>query len=134
LSKALEEGKKRCEEMVFKIPETHIRKSILGIEKQSEEYAHELNAQIETMGGESKDVSIEMKSPYRSFNSRSRNIEKEILVMCRVIERSVIKLYSKILNDPILTDGFKEVIRAQMNGIMRSTLQLKLANKIHLTG
>jgi len=133
LTSALEEGKKKCEEVAGTIPDPHIRKSILGLEKQSIEYALELSQEIQTRGGSLPSVPERIAAPESRFGKQARNIEKEVIKICRKIEGSIIKLYGRMLTDPILNESLRLMIRAQMNGIMRSTLQLKLLSKLLYT-
>jgi hypothetical protein len=79
LSIALEQGKKKCDQIVFTVPDSKIRKSLLRI------------------------------------------------------EGSIIRLYGKILNNPIFTEQLRDLMRSQMIGIMGSTQHLKLLSKLLYT-
>jgi hypothetical protein len=131
LSVALAQGKEKCDRVVFTIPDPKIRKSILDIERQSSQYAEELIDQIRQMGG--KYQPTPEISSISSLGKQVRNIEKEVLQICRRIERSVIRLYGKMLKDPIVSDKLRNIIRTQMNGIMTSTQHLKLLSKLLYT-
>lgn len=130
LSIALEEAKKKCDRVVFTISDPQIRKFILGLEQQSIRYAVELNAQIQNLGGEFPYVQQEIPPVTGLLNRQANNIEKEVLQICRRIGDSLIKLYSNVLKNSIMNDGLKQMIRSQMNGIMSSTLHLKLLGKL----
>ena len=133
LSIALEEGKKECDRLVYTVSDPKVRKSILGIELQSVLYASELKEQIQQLGGsvELEPVEIPLK-PNRT--KESKNLEKEVIGICRNIERSVIKFYGRLLQAQIENDGLRQLIRSQMNGKMRSTMHLKLLSKLVYTG
>lgn len=131
---ALGEGRKQCESVVLGIPDAQIRKSILGIEEQSAKYAFEINQHIHILGGQPKFVNPEIDSEGTTFRSHIKNIEKEVLKICGKIEGPIIRLYGKVLRDPFISDGLRQVIRSQMYGIMSSTLQLKLLSKLLYTG
>ncbi|HLY70291.1 MAG TPA: hypothetical protein VKR53_11230, partial [Puia sp.] len=57
------------------------------------------------------------------------NIGKETMNICSKVEYPIIKLYRKILQQPVLNSSLKKIIQYQMNGIMCTTLQLKLLSK-----
>jgi hypothetical protein len=131
LTIALEQGKKKYDQIVFTVPDPKIRKSLLSIERQSSEYAEELIAQIKKMGGDFQpNPAVSMVD---SLENRVKNIEKEVLQICRRIERSIIRLYGKMLKDPIVTDQLRDLIRSQMIGIMGSMQHLKLLTKLLYT-
>jgi hypothetical protein len=131
LTIALEQGKKKYDQIVFTVPDPKIRKSLLSIERQSSEYAEELIAQIKKMGGDFQpNPAVCMVD---SLENRVKNIEKEVLQICRRIERSIIRLYGKMLKDPIVTDQLRDLIRSQMIGIMGSMQHLKLLTKLLYT-
>jgi hypothetical protein len=131
LTIALEQGKKKYDQIVFTVPDPKIRKSLLSIERQSSEYAEELIAQIKKMGGEFQPTPAVCMVD--SLENRVKNIEKEVLQICRRIERSIIRLYGKMLKDPIVTDQLRDLIRSQMIGIMGSMQHLKLLTKLLYT-
>jgi hypothetical protein len=130
LTSALEEGKNKFERVIRTIPDPQIRKSIIGLEKQSIEYAQELSQEIQTRGGTLPSVREKIAAPESGFNKQARNIGKEVIQICRKIEGSIITLYGRTLTDPIINESLRQMIRTQMNGIMRSTLQLKLLSKL----
>jgi hypothetical protein len=130
LTSALEEGKKEFEQVIGTIPDPHIRKSILSLEKQSMEYTQELNQEIKTRGGNLPSVREKIAIPKSGLNKQVRNIGKEVIQICRKIEGSIIKLYGRTLTDPTMNESLRQMIRTQRDGIMRSTLQLKLLSKL----
>ncbi len=131
LRSALLEGIRKCSEVVLSVNSEPLKKTILTLEQQSSQYANELNSQIQVMGGvvdlnEEKLVAIDT---LKIKKSRKENIEEQALKICRKIERSVIGLYKNMLKEELPNDGLKKMIKYQMDGIMCTTLQLKLLSK-----
>jgi len=132
LRSALLDGIKKCGEVAFSVADQTLRKTILALEQQSSQYLNEINAQIEALGGKPKDI-VSRQNLALHFteekNKSKTNLEKQALKICNKIESSVINLYCKMLKEPFENDGIKKMIQYQMNGIMRTTLQLKLLSK-----
>jgi hypothetical protein len=127
LCDALVEGKRKCEEIASKISNEQVRKTIFSLEQLNIQYAKELNAQIQSLGGESKNTGMNtFQTPGAEKQETSVNVKKETLHICTKVEYPIIKLYRKILRQPLLNSSLKGIIQYQMNGIMCTTLQLKL--------
>jgi hypothetical protein len=136
LSKALIEAKRKCEEIEWRVRNEQLRKTLIGLEQLNSQYARELISQIQSLGGAPQ--TLEAGSPLASsapeigeINVRKEalNVRKETLNICSKVEYPIIKLYRKILRQPFLSSNLKKTIQYQMNGVMCSTLQLKLLSK-----
>jgi hypothetical protein len=127
---ALIESKRKCEEVAHKIGNEQLRKTIINLEQLNIQYAHELDAQIQSLGGEFKNSTTLFHSQNSSHSGETNiNVKKEALNICTKVEYPIIKLYRKILRQPLLNASLKRIIQYQMNGIMCTTLQLKLLSK-----
>ena len=132
LRSVLLDGIKKCGEVAFSIANDTLRKTLLTLEQQSKQYLNEINSQIEVLGGKPKYASFQQNPALNFIKEKKKptnNLEKQALKVCGKIESSVIHLYSKILREPFENDNLKKLIQYQMNGIMRTTLQLKLLSK-----
>jgi hypothetical protein len=129
LTKALIEAKRKCEEIERRVRNEQLRKTLIGLEQLNSQYARELISQIQSLGGAPENV--EAGSPLASSTPETGeiNIRKETLNICSKVEYPIIKLYRKILRQPFLSSSLKKTIQYQMNGVMCSTLQLKLLSK-----
>jgi hypothetical protein len=131
LRSALLEGIRKCDEVVLAVNNEPLRKTILGLEQQSNQYANELNSQIQVMGGYAQ--TLEEKNSKINISEKRKNgktnIELQALKICRNIEKSVINLYKKMLKEDLGSEGLKRMMKYQMDGIMCTTLQLKLLSK-----
>jgi|ERR1700722_134680 len=130
LYNALLEGKRKCEEIALKIGNEQLRKTIINLEQLNVQYARELNSQIQSLGGEI--INTDFLSDSKAYNSDDKakvNVGKETMNICSKVEYPIIKLYRKILQQPLLNSSLKKIIQYQMNGIMCTTLQLKLLSK-----
>jgi hypothetical protein len=130
LSKALMEAKRKCEEIERKVRNEQLRKTLINLEQLNSQYARELIAQIQSLGGGNQTMDAGA-GPHGSSESELReiNIRKETLNICSRVEYPIIKLYRKILRQPFLSTSLKKIIQYQMNGVMCTTLQLKLLSK-----
>jgi hypothetical protein len=93
---------------------------------------NEINFQIEKLGSKANDIGFQQNLALNFVEEKQKpihNLEKQALKACRKIESSVIQLYSKMLHEQFENDSLKKLIQYQMNGIMRTTLQLKLLLK-----
>jgi uncharacterized protein (TIGR02284 family) len=131
LCNALLEGKKKCEEIARKIGNDQIRKTIINLEQLNIQYANELNSMIRSMGGESGNSEALAHPLTRAGDSWDFkiNVGNATMNICSKVEYPIIKLYRKILQQPLLSASLKKIIQYQMNGIMCTTLQLKLLGK-----
>ncbi|HXB45271.1 MAG TPA: hypothetical protein VNV85_14495 [Puia sp.] len=132
LRSALQDGIRKCGEVAFSVANSTLRKTILNLERQSSQYVSEINAQIEALGGKPNCISLPQRLALNFAGlkrSPTNNLEKQALKVCRKIESSVIHLYSKILRESLENENLKKLIQYQMNGIMRTTLQLKLLSE-----
>jgi hypothetical protein len=136
LYNALLDGKRKCEEVAFRITNEQLKKTIINLEQLNVQYAHELNSQIQSLGGE-----VEKTNPMhnnQADNAESKgmkiNVGKETMNICSKVEYPIIKLYRKILQQPLLNASLKKIIQYQMNGIMCNTLQLKLLSQFLQAG
>jgi len=130
LCDALIESKRKCEQIARKIGNEQLRKTIINLEQLNIQYAHELNSQIQSLGGEFKDSDILSHAQTQADLDETKiNVKKETLNICSKIEYPIIKLYRRILRQPLLNASLKKIIQYQMNGIMCTTLQLKLLSK-----
>jgi hypothetical protein len=133
LADALEQGRKNCEELVLTVPDAQLRKYLMGLRHQSANYAWELYEQIVSMGG-SINPEFGVKTSGKPFGGKLGNVEKKLSSICLKIENTVIKLYGSFLRDHELNSGLRQMIQNQMNGIMGTTLHLKLVNRLLYTG
>jgi small-conductance mechanosensitive channel len=130
LYNALLEGKRKCEEIALKISNEQLRKTIINLEQLNVQYARELNAQIQSLGGEI--INTDFLSDSKAYNSEDKtkiNVGRETMNICSKVEYPIIRLYRRILQQPLLNSSLKKIIQYQMNGIMCTTLQLKLLSK-----
>jgi len=130
LRSALLEGIRKCGEVVLSVNNEPLKKTILTLEQQSNQYANELNAQIQALGGHEQIKQDEQTDSNISKKKRKLNIEKQALTICGKIEKSVISLYKKMLHEQLANEGLKKMIKYQMDGIMCTTLELKLLSKL----
>jgi hypothetical protein len=131
LCAALLEGKKKCEDIARKISNEQLRKTIINLEQLNIQYAHELHAQIQSLGGKFNNMELEgqEKHSLEDAGDKIDNIQKATMNICSKIEYPIIKLYRRILQQPVVNSSLKKIIQYQMNGIMCTTLQLKLLSK-----
>jgi len=127
LYNALLDGKRKCEEIALKISNEQLRKTIINLEQLNIQYARELNAQIQSLGGEATRENMDPSSVSgESDHSGKINVGRETMNICSKVEYPIIKLYRKMLRQPFLNSSLQKIIQYQMNGIMCTTLQLKL--------
>src|SRR5579863_6898941 len=126
LCRLLWQGKRNYESIAANIGDKEFRCAILTLAQGNNQYARELSAQIETLGGEAPTENI-YGSELRMETKTFRN-ENEILAFCTMHETTMVNAYREILNESFLYEGLRNMIRYQLNGILCAYTQLKLLN------
>ncbi|MEP7277514.1 MAG: hypothetical protein ABI813_02625 [Bacteroidota bacterium] len=127
LFQLLKERKTEYETFACKINDKHLKRTVLTLAQETNQYAMELSSQIETMGG-----NIIKDTPERAYPCIGQegllmiSGEDEILKSCEVSETKMISAYRSILNEPFLHDNLRKLIRCQLNGLTYTFMQLRL--------
>jgi len=131
LFKLLKERKNEYEAFAGKVNDKNLKRTVLTLAQETNQYANELSSQIKTMAGHDL-------SPFESgtpgANSRASGLsmmmdgEDDIMKSCEVSEKKMIVAYRTILNEPFLHDNLRKLIRCQLNGLTAAFMQLKLLN------
>jgi hypothetical protein len=124
---ALETVKNNYEQTALRIRNKPLRLSLLALAQESKQYANELLAHIESLGGE-------LNTKTRSELNRMGTVdEPPVFVEGRsdlrelnLGEQSLMKTYRDILNEPFLYDNIRRILRYQQNGLMHCFSQLKM--------
>ena len=122
--------KTNYESIATKIKDKDLHRTIIWLAQENNQYAYELSCQIETMGGHIEVNSQHIKQPREDdkLEFSPLNTDKEIFAICAHNEKEVIKAYRKVLNEPYLAAGIKNMIRYQLNGLLCAFQQLRLLN------
>ena len=126
LFKLLKERK--CEYEVFadRVNDKALKRTVLTLAQESNQYANELSSQIETMGGKINEYDSE--SGVTNGGNVFISEPEDILKSCEVSENKMIVAYRTILNEPFLHENLRKLIRSQLNGLTCLFMQLKLLN------
>lgn len=122
----LKERKTEYEILAGKIENKELKRTILTLAQETNQYSVELSSQIETLGGGAKtevEVAIGIDD-----DKLIATEEKEILKSCELSERKMIRAYRAILNEPFLHENLRSLMRSQLNGLTFAFLQLRLLN------
>ena len=126
LLNALQEVKNHYEQVAKRINNKQLKLSILGLAQESKQYANELIAHIETLGG------CFQQSLKADVNRVEENQDQEIpgsaqdLIGLRLEEQEVMKIYRDVLNEPFLYDTIRQMIRYQQNGLLHCFSQIRM--------
>ncbi len=121
----LKERKQEYEAFAGKVSDKQLKRTVLTLAQETNQYANELCSQIETMGGNIGIV--ETAGEPRAMLTMVQD-EDAILKSCEVSEKKMIVAYRSILNEPFLHDNLRKLIRCQLNGLTYAFMQLKLLN------
>ena len=122
------QGKREHEEAAAVVPDKEISRTILMLALESNQYACELSSQIQTLGGAAPKEII--YKPGLQLNPKMLQDKKGILAFCKASEKKMVGAYVKLLNESGLYDGFKKMMRYQLEGIQSAFMQLKLFNSL----
>ena len=125
------------EQSAFEQAATHItdsalRCTVLTLAQNTHQYACELSSQVQTMKGIEAPGGI---SPYAVQQSSviddtSFSNENEVLAFCKMNEKKMVFAYRDILNESLLYEGLRKMIRYQLNGVLVTFMQLRLLNSL----
>lgn len=128
----LQKARKNFEEMASSVKNKEIRQTILGLVQESKQYASELVSHIQMLGGETARPNYGIEFNYGGMPERKNweifQEEKDCIQYCTMTEKSIVKLYREVLNEPFLYEDIRAMIRYQLNGMMHSFSKLKLLN------
>src|SRR3982751_6654522 len=108
LLNALQEVKNNYEQVARRIQNLQLKLSLLGLAQESKQYANELIAHIETLGGELED---RIKTDFNRVDPADTTFEVPgymvDLVQLKYGEQMVLKTYREVLNEPFLYDTIR---------------------------
>jgi uncharacterized protein (TIGR02284 family) len=127
LLNALQEVKNNYEQVAKRIQNRQLRLSLLGLAQESKQYANELIAHIETLGGKLQD---RLKTDFNKVEETVENPElpqnTEDLIQLKLGEQMVLKTYRDVLNEPFLYDTIRQMVRYQQNGLLHCFSQIRM--------
>ncbi len=127
LLNALQEVKNNYEQAAKRIKYLPLRLSLLGLAQESKQYANELIAHIETLGGKLQD---RLKMDFNRVEEEGEDPElpgnTEDLVQLNLGEQMVLKTYREVLNEPFLYDTIRQMVRYQQNGLLHCFSQIRM--------
>jgi uncharacterized protein (TIGR02284 family) len=127
LLNALQEVKNHYEQVARRIQNKQLKISILGLAQESKQYANELIAHIETLGGELDDhVKSDCNRVDRSEEIQEIPGNPDDLIGLKLEEQQVMKTYRDVLNEPFLYDTIRQMVRYQQNGLLHCFSQIRM--------
>ena len=127
LLQALQAVKNHYEQVAKRIQNKQLKLSILGLAQESKQYANELIAHIETLGGIMQD---RIKTDCNRVEGAEEQLgipgNSEDLVELKMEEQQVMKTYREVLNEPFLYDTIRQMIRYQQNGLLHCFSQIRM--------
>jgi len=121
----LRERKKEFEMFAGNIKSKSLKRTVLSLAQECNQYAHELLSQLETMTG---NIKVYEEAEIALANTLLWEEEEDILHSCQLSEKKMIVAYRSILNEPILGDNLRNLLRNQLNGLACAFTQIKLLN------
>jgi len=126
LFRLLCERKSEFEAFACGVNNREMKRTVLTLAQETNQYANELSSQIEMMGG--GNISCPDELNYTHGNPLMIADEDDIMKSCEVSEGKMIRAYRTVLNEPFLHDNLRKLIRSQLNGLIYAFMQLKLLN------
>ena len=129
----LQERKQEFETFAANLDNKQLKRTVLSLAQETNQYAVELASQIEMMGGHIRnfadfDTSILSNMPKPLEGVSMITGESDILKSCELSETKMILAYRSILNEPFLHENLRKLFRCQLNGITYAFMQLRLLN------
>ena len=126
LSSLLKERKTEYEAFAGKLENKELKRTVLTLAQETNQYSIELSSQLETMGG--RPGTVTETADGIDADKIMVSEEKDILKSCELSEQKMITAYRNILNEPFLHENLRSLIRSQLNGLTFAFVQLKLLN------
>ncbi|HCL82973.1 MAG TPA: hypothetical protein DIC22_03305 [Chitinophagaceae bacterium] len=127
LLSSLQEVKNYYEEVAKRIQNKQLKLSILGLAQESKQYANELIAHIETLGGDMQEgTKADCNRVAVSGEIQEIPGSREDFVGLKLGEQQVMKTYREVLNEPFLYDTIRQMIRYQQNGLLHCFSQIRM--------
>lgn len=126
LFRLLKERKWEFEGFAGRMKDKQLKRTILTLAQEANQYAVELFSQMQVMGGKIKHLQEEAESLDNRLMIEEE--EDEILKSCEISEKKMIVAYRNILNEPFLHENLRKLIRSQLNGLTFAFMQLRLLN------
>lgn len=127
LLNSLQEVKNNYEQVARRIQNLQLKMSLLGLVQESKQYANELIAHIETLGGKLQE---RMKTDFNRMEEAVENTDLPDhmvdLIQLNLGEQMVLKTYRDVLNEPFLYDTIRQMIRYQQNGLLHCFSQIRM--------
>ena len=105
--------------MAFTLKYKPLRLTIFGLAQESRQYATELDAFVTTLGIETEKMDAEIGFTDEPGSDSREWIcleeEKDILHWCSKSEKTILKVYRDLLNEPFLQEGIRKMMRYQLN-------------------
>lgn len=117
------QGKKEYECVATHVTDKDLRRTMLSLAQESNQYACELSSQIHTLGGTPEIEKINeavMEEELKNVNG-----ETEIMTLCEKNEKKMMSAYREILNESFLYEGLRKMIRYQLNEMLCAFMQVK---------
>ncbi len=119
----LRQGKKQYEQVATTIKDKDLRRTMLSLAQESNQYACELSSQIHTLGG-TPEIEI-INDAVMEDEIKNVNGETEIMILCERNEKKMMSAYREILNESFLYEGLRKMIRYQLNEMLCAFMQVK---------
>ena len=122
ICRLLWQGKKEYEQVADTTTDKDLRRSMLSLAQESNQYACELTSQIHTLGGTPE---IESNESVLTDKIKNVNGEEEIITLCQKNEKTMLSAYREILKESFLYEGLRKMICYQLNEMLFAFTQAK---------
>lgn len=127
LYRVLMEGKADYEQMGADFSDSQLKRTILGLAQESNQYAAEVSSQIHSLAGDFKEP--ELKYNLIETDGPGGSDEERISKICDISEDKLLSFYRELLDEPNLFSLFKglgRMIQYQKERIAGAISQLRL--------
>jgi uncharacterized protein (TIGR02284 family) len=126
----LKSSKKMFEQTASGLENKQLRNTILGLAQENRQYAEELAAHIQILGGQAGKVEQGAEFKEDWFKEKKEwevaEDEKTALKNCALREEFTGQQYEDVLNEPFLHENLRKMIHYQFQGLMHSLSQMTL--------
>ena len=124
----LRQSKREYEQAAAALTDEALSRTILTLAQVNNQYACELYAQLQTLGG----ATLEEKTQEPEVKADAKFVRDEsaALGFCKRKEKKMVKAYQKLLKKSYLNEEMRNIIRYQLAGMRSAFVQLQLLSSL----
>ena len=124
----LRQSKSEYEQTAAALTDIALSRTILTLAQVNNQYACELSAQLQTLGGAKQEEKTQ--EPKIKADAKFVRTESAALGFCKRKEKEMVRAYQKLLKKSYLNKGMRNMVHYQLVGMRNAFEQLQLLSSL----